>query len=258
MPATTSTDCDRSRNLLFFATPSLWVYWPYLPLVRRSPGKGEECGLLCDVMGLTGTPGLERHGLRVQPLPGAGRAGRPHRPAEGGLRLARGGLLGRLARGLIRRPARHRRIPRTFPRERIFVTRSEELRLDRHQLLGGQGQPVHVGLRRRAVRPSRVRRARLVVAHADLGRVEWPGTRELAEEQALHYGLEFIAVSRPQGDLWSTPRHGGMFPSPSAMWCTSDHLCGLPHNMSYVASPVMWRSPCSLRETAVMAKLDAT
>ena len=46
-----------------------------------------------------------------------------------------------------------------------------------------------------------VPRGRLVVAHADLGRVEWPGTRELAEEQARHYGLEFVAVSRPQGDL---------------------------------------------------------
>jgi predicted phosphoadenosine phosphosulfate sulfurtransferase len=29
---------------------------------------------------------------------------------------------------------------------------------------------------------ARVPRERLVVAHADLGRVEWPGTRALAEE----------------------------------------------------------------------------
>ena len=57
MPSTTTTECDRSRNLLFLATPSLWGCWPYLPLVRRNPGEGEECGLLCDVMGLTGTPG---------------------------------------------------------------------------------------------------------------------------------------------------------------------------------------------------------
>ena len=35
---------------------------------------------------------------------------------------------------------------------------------------------------------------RLVVAHADLGRVEWPGTRALAREQAKHYGLAFVAV----------------------------------------------------------------
>ena len=73
---------------------------------------------------------------------------------------------------------------------------------------------------------ARVRRSRLVVAHADLGRVEWAGTRELAEEQARHYGLEFIAVSRPQGDLLEHAEARGMFPSPSARWCTSDHKRG--------------------------------
>ena len=31
---------------------------------------------------------------------------------------------------------------------------------------------------------AKLSRARLIVAHADLGRVEWPGTRELAQEQA--------------------------------------------------------------------------
>ena len=46
-----------------------------------------------------------------------------------------------------------------------------------------------------------VPRSRLVVAHADLGRVEWPGTRALAEEQARHYDLVFHAIKRPQGDL---------------------------------------------------------
>ncbi len=70
---------------------------------------------------------------------------------------------------------------------------------------------------------ARVRRSRLVVAHADLGRVEWPGTRELAEEQARHYGLEFIAVRRSQGDLLEHTLQRGMFPSPGVRWCTSDH-----------------------------------
>jgi len=70
---------------------------------------------------------------------------------------------------------------------------------------------------------ARVPRARLVVAHADLGRVEWPGTRQLAEEQARHYGLEFVAVSRPQGDLLDHIAKRGMFPSPAARFCTSDH-----------------------------------
>ena len=44
-----------------------------------------------------------------------------------------------------------------------------------------------------------VGRERLVVAHADLGRVEWPGRRALAEEQARHYGLAFYAIRQPQG-----------------------------------------------------------
>jgi 3'-phosphoadenosine 5'-phosphosulfate sulfotransferase (PAPS reductase)/FAD synthetase len=68
-----------------------------------------------------------------------------------------------------------------------------------------------------------VPRERLVVAHADLGRVEWPGTRELAERQARCYGLEFLAVTRRQGDLLRQIRARGMFPSPSARFCTSDH-----------------------------------
>jgi 3'-phosphoadenosine 5'-phosphosulfate sulfotransferase (PAPS reductase)/FAD synthetase len=68
-----------------------------------------------------------------------------------------------------------------------------------------------------------VPRSRLIVAHADLGRVEWSGTRALAEEQARHYGLEFVAVSRPQGDLLEHIAVRRMFPSPSARYCTSDH-----------------------------------
>jgi len=68
-----------------------------------------------------------------------------------------------------------------------------------------------------------VPRSRLVVAHADLGRVEWPGTRELAQEQARHYGLAFHAVTRPQGDLLDHIARRGMFPSPTTRYCTSDH-----------------------------------
>lgn len=37
---------------------------------------------------------------------------------------------------------------------------------------------------------------RLVVLHCDLGGVEWPGTRELAERQAERYSLRFEVVSR--------------------------------------------------------------
>jgi 3'-phosphoadenosine 5'-phosphosulfate sulfotransferase (PAPS reductase)/FAD synthetase len=71
-----------------------------------------------------------------------------------------------------------------------------------------------------------VPRRRLVVVHADLGRVEWPGTRRLAEEQARCYGLDFVAVARPQGDLLDHIAARGMFPSPQVRWCTSDHKRG--------------------------------
>lgn len=73
---------------------------------------------------------------------------------------------------------------------------------------------------------AQVPRDRVVVAHADLGRVEWPGTRALAEEQARHYGLAFHAVRRPQGDLLEHIARRGKFPSPAARYCTSDHKRG--------------------------------
>ena len=67
---------------------------------------------------------------------------------------------------------------------------------------------------------------RVVVVHCDLGRVEWAGTAELAEEQAKHYGFRFIKVSRPQGDLLDHVEARGMWPSSAARYCTSDHKRG--------------------------------
>jgi 3'-phosphoadenosine 5'-phosphosulfate sulfotransferase (PAPS reductase)/FAD synthetase len=78
---------------------------------------------------------------------------------------------------------------------------------------------------------ARVPRQRLVVAHADLGRVEWPGTRELAEEQARHYGLAFHVVKRKQGDLLDHIVQRGMFPSPRARYCTADMKRGPVHTL---------------------------
>lgn len=68
--------------------------------------------------------------------------------------------------------------------------------------------------------------ARLVVVHADLGRVEWKGTRELAEAQALLYGLRFEVVRRSQNDLLDHIEARGKFPSSAARYCTSDHKRG--------------------------------
>ena len=67
---------------------------------------------------------------------------------------------------------------------------------------------------------------RLVVVHADLGRVEWDGVPELARAQAEHYGHRFEIVKRPQGDLLEHVQKRGMWPSPSNRYCTSDHKRG--------------------------------
>ena len=68
--------------------------------------------------------------------------------------------------------------------------------------------------------------SRIIVAHADLGRMEWPGTKNLAEKQARSYGLRFIAVARPQGDLLDHIEDRGMWPSSTTRYCTSDHKRG--------------------------------
>ena len=67
---------------------------------------------------------------------------------------------------------------------------------------------------------------RVVVVHADLGRVEWKGTRELAERQAAHYGFRFEVVTRHQGDLLNHVEDRGMWPSNKQRFCTSDHKRG--------------------------------
>lgn len=68
---------------------------------------------------------------------------------------------------------------------------------------------------------------RVVVLHMDLGeRVEWPGTRDLAEKQACHYGVPFVAVSKPGPDLLDDVAKRGMWPDAARRWCTSDHKRG--------------------------------
>ncbi|MEU7802674.1 phosphoadenosine phosphosulfate reductase family protein [Micromonospora arborensis] len=68
---------------------------------------------------------------------------------------------------------------------------------------------------------------RVVAVHADLGVMEWPGTRELAERQARHLGItRFEVVRRSKDDqfedlLGYALRHG-KWPGPTTRWCTSD------------------------------------
>lgn len=76
-------------------------------------------------------------------------------------------------------------------------------------------------------------RERIIVVHADLGRVEWDGTRELAERQAAAYGLRFETVARTEDLLDQiVTRHNTLrakgdtttpaWPSSQARYCTSD------------------------------------
>jgi 3'-phosphoadenosine 5'-phosphosulfate sulfotransferase (PAPS reductase)/FAD synthetase len=70
-------------------------------------------------------------------------------------------------------------------------------------------------------------RAKIVVSHQDLGRMEWAGTRELAEEQAHHYGLRFEVsryrtVKGEEIDLLEYVRRRGKWPSQSNRTCTSE------------------------------------
>jgi 3'-phosphoadenosine 5'-phosphosulfate sulfotransferase (PAPS reductase)/FAD synthetase len=67
---------------------------------------------------------------------------------------------------------------------------------------------------------------RLVVVHAELGRVEWPGTRELAERQARPYGVRFEVVHRKQGNLLDHVEKRGRWPSPAQRYCISDSKRG--------------------------------
>jgi len=72
-----------------------------------------------------------------------------------------------------------------------------------------------------------VSRDRLIVAHADLKRAEWDGTRVLAEVQAMYYGLRFITSSnRTHDTLIDYVRHRQKWPDAARRWCTSDFKRG--------------------------------
>ena len=63
---------------------------------------------------------------------------------------------------------------------------------------------------------------RLQAVHCDLGRMEWEGPRELAEQPCSLYGVPLHVISRSQ-DLLSQVEERGMWPSSTTRYCTSDH-----------------------------------
>ena len=63
---------------------------------------------------------------------------------------------------------------------------------------------------------------KIVVVHADLGRMEWAGTKELAREQAESLGIRFEVVQRKGEDLLQSIERRRKFPTPTQRFCTSD------------------------------------
>jgi 3'-phosphoadenosine 5'-phosphosulfate sulfotransferase (PAPS reductase)/FAD synthetase len=87
---------------------------------------------------------------------------------------------------------------------------------------GGKDSQVMLDEVVRVAKRQRYSLSRIVVVHADLGKVEWPGTKELAQEQAEHYDLRFEVEKRHGDDLLEYARRRGKWPSNNQRWCTSD------------------------------------
>ena len=69
-----------------------------------------------------------------------------------------------------------------------------------------------------------ISRDKIIVLHADLGRMEWLGTKDLVKRQTKNYSLRFEAISRPQGDLLHEVEHERhKWPSATIRYCTSHH-----------------------------------
>lgn len=63
---------------------------------------------------------------------------------------------------------------------------------------------------------------RVLMVHADLGRVEWSGTKDLAELHSATYGIPLTVVRREKGDLLVQIELRGKFPDSENRYCTSD------------------------------------
>ncbi|KKK47550.1 hypothetical protein LCGC14_3154050, partial [marine sediment metagenome] len=97
---------------------------------------------------------------------------------------------------------------------------------------------------------SHVERQKIVVAHADLGPMEWPGTRALARAQAECFGVRFEAISRPQGNLLAHVAARGKWPSSTRRYCTSDHKRGQMHKaLTKIAHEIAAADPGTFRRS---------
>lgn len=74
-------------------------------------------------------------------------------------------------------------------------------------------------------------RSKIHVSHQDLGRMEWEGTKELAQKQADHFGLKFHCTKRrdkngKEETLLEYALRRKKWPSNKQRWCTSDYKRG--------------------------------
>ena len=72
---------------------------------------------------------------------------------------------------------------------------------------------------------------KIVVSHQDLGRMEWPFTKELVKQQADLYGLKTVYSKRRDKNgyeetLLEYVLRRGKWPSSDKRWCTSDFKRG--------------------------------
>jgi len=82
---------------------------------------------------------------------------------------------------------------------------------------------------------------RVVAVHADLGRVEWAGTKELAQRQAAAHGVRFVVAERTINDLLDHVEAHGKWPSNNQRYCTSDHKRA-PIQKAFTHMVNEWRS----------------
>lgn len=87
---------------------------------------------------------------------------------------------------------------------------------------GGKDSQVMIDEVVRLCKERKIPLDRIVVVHADLGEIEWPGTKELAQEQAECYGLRFTVEKYKRGTLLDYALRRGKWPSNTQRWCTSD------------------------------------
>lgn len=72
---------------------------------------------------------------------------------------------------------------------------------------------------------------KIIVSHQDLGKIEWKGTKTLAQMQAEVFGFRFVTSKRRDKDgyeenLLEYAKRRGKWPSSAQRWCTSDFKRG--------------------------------